>query len=165
MRDSRPDIAGLAADPAINPGVVIQAPPTVDFGPPRVAELINKISDAADKLAKDRTSRGDLKILSRTLRELRYAFKVFAPIGGCRKVTIFGSARTPPHQPAYQQAIEFSRQDGRARVDGHYPRRPAARWRRGTPGAGREHAMGLNILLPFEQAANRPSPAIPSSCT
>ena len=45
----------------------------------RVSDLIAKIKESADKLAADRTWRGDLKILSRALRELRYAFKVFAP--------------------------------------------------------------------------------------
>ncbi len=55
------------------------------------------------------TTRGDLKILNRTLRELRYAFKVFQPYRRRRKVTVFGSARTSPAQPAYQQAVEFSR--------------------------------------------------------
>jgi len=53
-----------------------------------VAELIDAIRESADKLASDQTSRGDLKILSRTLRELRYAFKVFSPYRRCRKVTI-----------------------------------------------------------------------------
>ncbi len=47
----------------------------------RVAELIQRIRESTDKLAGDHPSRGDLKILNRTLKELRYAFKVFAPIG------------------------------------------------------------------------------------
>jgi hypothetical protein len=77
--------------------------------PQRIAELIEKIKESADKLAQDRTSRGDLKILSRTLRELRYAFKVFSPYRGVRKVTMFGSARTHPKQPSYAQAVEYGR--------------------------------------------------------
>jgi len=77
--------------------------------PGRIAELIEKIKESADKLASDRTSRGDLKILSRALRELRYAFKVFALYRSQRKVTIFGSARTGAEQPAYRQAVEFGR--------------------------------------------------------
>ena len=47
--------------------------------PGHTSDLIQQIKESADKLAADHTSRGDLKILSRTLRELRYAFKVFAP--------------------------------------------------------------------------------------
>ena len=122
--------------------------------PPRIAELIDQIRESADKLAKDRTSRGDLKILSRTLRELRYAFKVFSPYRGFRKVTIFGSARTLPHTAAYQQAVEFAHRMAENQwmvVTGA----ASGIMEAGHLGAGREHSMGLNILLPFEQSANR----------
>jgi uncharacterized protein (TIGR00730 family) len=119
----------------------------------RVVDLIEQIKESADKLAFDRTSRGDLKILSRALRELRYAFKVFAPYRGRRKVTVFGSARTRPDEATYRQAVTF----GRAMAD--------AKWlvvtgaasgimEAGHVGAGRENSMGLNIMLPFEQYAN-----------
>ena len=116
--------------------------------------MIDQIRESADKLAKDKTSRGDLKILSRTLRELRYAFKVFSPYRHLRKVTIFGSARTAPDQPAYAQAVEFGRamaQHGWLIVTGA----ASGIMEAGHLGAGRENSMGLNILLPFEQAANR----------
>jgi uncharacterized protein (TIGR00730 family) len=120
---------------------------------PHIADLIAQIHESADKLAADGTSRGDLKILSRTLRELRYAFKVFAPYRCCRKVTVFGSARTPPDRPAYQQAVEF----GRAMADsGWMVVTGAAKgiMEAGHVGAGKERSMGLNILLPFEQLSN-----------
>jgi uncharacterized protein (TIGR00730 family) len=119
----------------------------------RIGELIQTIKESADKLASDHTSRGDLKILSRTLLELRYAFKVFSPYRHSRKVTLFGSARTPADQPAYQQAAAF----GRAMAEhGWFVITGAASgiMEAGHEGAGREHAMGLNILLPFEQAVN-----------
>lgn len=122
--------------------------------PRRITELIDRIKESADKLAKDRTSRGDLKILSRTLRELRYAFKVFSPYRSFRKVTIFGSARTLPHQKGYQQTVEF----GRLMAENHWMVVTGAAsgiMEAGHLGAGREHSMGLNILLPFEQSANR----------
>ena len=60
----------------------------------RRSSLIEEIKETADKLARDNASRGDLKILSRALKELRYAFKVFTPYRRHRKVTVFGSART-----------------------------------------------------------------------
>ena len=60
------------------------------------SELIQEIKATADKLDADGATRGDLKILSRALRELRYAFKVFTPYRRNRKVTVFGSARTAP---------------------------------------------------------------------
>ena len=50
----------------------------------QIADLITMIRESADKLHADRVDRGDLKILSRTLRELRYAFKVFAAYRGRR---------------------------------------------------------------------------------
>jgi hypothetical protein len=124
-----------------------------EITPRRIGDLIAQIKESADKLAHDQTSRGDLKILSRTLRELRYAFKVFAPFRTCRKVTIFGSARTLPEAPSYQQAVDFSRAivaHGWLVVTGG----GGGIMEAGHVGAGRANSMGLNILLPFEQAAN-----------
>ncbi len=119
----------------------------------RIAALIETIKESADKLVSDRTSRGDLKILSRTLRELRYAFKVFSPYRHIRKVTVFGSARTLPGQPAYQQAVAF----GRAMAEHQWfvvTGAASGIMEAGHTGAGRDRSMGLNILLPFEQSAN-----------
>jgi uncharacterized protein (TIGR00730 family) len=129
-------------------------PAVTEVAADHIAELIDEIKLSADKLAKDHASRGDAKLLSRTLRELRYAFKVFAPYRTFRKVTIFGSARTLPDHPAYQQAVEFGRQIARHRwmvVTGA----AGGIMEAGHVGASREHSMGLNILLPFEQSANR----------
>lgn len=119
----------------------------------RTADLIEKIRQTADKLARDRTTRGDLKILSRTLQELRYAFKVFTPYRSVRKVTMFGSARTSPEAAAFRQAVEFGQamaQQGWLVVTGA----ASGIMEAGHMGAGREHSMGLNILLPFEQNSN-----------
>ena len=105
-------------------------------------------------MAGDHPSRGDLKIISRTLRELRYAFKVFSPYRRLRKVTMFGSARTPPEHPTYKIAVEF----GRAMAAHHWLIITGAAsgiMEAGHVGAGRENSMGLNILLPFEQSANK----------
>lgn len=130
-----------------------EPPASGNVPPPHIADLIQGIHELADKLAHDHTSRGDLKILSRTLRELRYAFKVFSPYRQRRKVTIFGSARTRPDQPAYQHAVAFSR---RMAAEGWMVITGAASgiMEAGHLGAGRENSLGLNILLPFEQAAN-----------
>jgi uncharacterized protein (TIGR00730 family) len=115
--------------------------------------LIDEIKETADKLARDGATRGDLKILSRALKELRYAFKVFTPYRRQRKVTVFGSARTSAEQQAYVQSVNF----GRAMA--------ARRWMVLTGagggimegahvGAGKEMSMGVNIMLPFEQESN-----------
>lgn len=116
-------------------------------------ELINEIKLTADKLANDGASRGDLKILSRALKELRYAFKVFAPYRRNRKVSVFGSARTRQDHPCYKTAEEYGRrmaEEGWMVVTGAGGGIMEAAHR----GSGREMAMGLNILLPFEQEAN-----------
>lgn len=118
-----------------------------------VSDLIDRIKESADKLESQGSTRGDLKIISRSMRELAYAFKVFTPYRKYRKVTVFGSARTKPDQPAYQMAVQF----GRAMAQHDWlviTGAAAGIMEAGHVGAGREHSMGLNILLPFEQEAN-----------
>ena len=119
----------------------------------RIDDLIERIHETTDKLAHDHPTRGDLKILARTIRELRYAFKVFTPYRSIRKVTIFGSARTAPDTPCYAQAVQLGHlmaQNGWLVVTGA----ASGIMEAGHLGAGRENSMGLNILLPFEQEAN-----------
>ncbi|MBM4077296.1 MAG: TIGR00730 family Rossman fold protein, partial [Planctomycetes bacterium] len=116
-------------------------------------QFVAEIKETADRLDRDQASRGDMKILSRALKELRYAFKVFTPYRQIRKVTVFGSARTPKEHPDFQLSVEFGRQMA------------AAGWMVVTGagggimegahlGAGQEMSMGVNIMLPFEQEAN-----------
>jgi hypothetical protein len=105
------------------------------------------------KLLREHTGTGDLKLLNAALRELRYAFKVFAPYRQVRKVSCFGSARTPPTAPAYKTAKEFSR----AIADHGYMVITGGGdgiMRACQEGAGRERSFGANIRLPFEQEAN-----------
>jgi uncharacterized protein (TIGR00730 family) len=119
----------------------------------QIIDLVDRIKQSADKMAEDGSSRGDLKLLSRALRELRYGFKVFGPYRRRRKVTIFGSARTPVDAPAYAQAVAL----GKAMAEADWLVVTGAAsgiMEAGHRGAGREHSMGLNILLPFEQEAN-----------
>jgi uncharacterized protein (TIGR00730 family) len=92
-------------------------------------------------------------LLSAALKELRYCFKVFAAYRGKRKVTVFGSARTKPDHPAYLAAVEYGRamaQAGWMVITGA----GGGIMHGGVEGAGRENSFGLNIILPFEQAAN-----------
>jgi hypothetical protein len=72
-------------------------------------ENVADIIDNALKLLKDVQDSGDVRVIKTALRELRYAFKLFAPYAQVRKVTMFGSARTAPTRPEYQQAVEFGR--------------------------------------------------------
>jgi hypothetical protein len=118
-----------------------------------LSELIERLRHASEHLPKERTGHHDLKLLSRAIRELRRAFSVFEPYRKQRKVTIFGSARTPRDAPAYAQAEAL----GRAMVEsGWFVVTGAATgiMEAGHRGAGRDHSMGLNILLPFEQESN-----------
>ena len=115
--------------------------------------IIASIKETADKLQQDQATRGDLKILDRALKELRYAFKVFTPYRKQRKVTVFGSARTLPDDPAYQQALQFGRRMAEEKwmtVTGAGPGIMEA----AHVGAGTEMSMGVNIMLPFEQEPN-----------
>ncbi|WP_437188490.1 TIGR00730 family Rossman fold protein [Planctomicrobium sp. SH668] len=124
-----------------------------DVIPSGAARLLEEIKETADKFGRDNASIGDLKIVSRALRELRYAFKVFTPYRRQRKVTVFGSARTSPENPAYQSAVEFGRicaQEGWLVVTGA----GGGIMEAAHVGAGRKMSMGLNIILPFEQEAN-----------
>jgi uncharacterized protein (TIGR00730 family) len=66
---------------------------------------------------------------------------------------VFGSARTRPDHPAYKAAVEFGRrmtEAGWMTLTGA----AAGIMEAGHVGAGRDQSIGLNILLPFEQAAN-----------
>src|SRR3989337_4003766 len=74
------------------------------------AELAREVVIAALKMGREQVSRLDRKIVNTALKELRHAFRVFAPYKGVRKVSIFGSARIEVGDPAYEAAKEFSRQ-------------------------------------------------------
>jgi uncharacterized protein (TIGR00730 family) len=118
-----------------------------------VEQLAQYIRETADKLIRDGATRGDIKLLSTALKELRYSFKVFTPYRHLRKASIFGSARLPESHPAYAAAVEFSRRIAEA---GWMVITGAANgiMEAGHVGAGREKSIGVNILLPFEQEAN-----------
>ncbi len=95
----------------------------------------------------------DLKILSRAMAEIRYAARVFKPYRSVRKVSIFGSARTPESDPRYDVAVEFA---SKMASSGFMVITGAASgiMKAGNVGAGAEKSFGVNILLPFEQGAN-----------
>ncbi|MDA8967775.1 TIGR00730 family Rossman fold protein [bacterium] len=133
----------------------IQRPQPADdpLKPVDSQDMYRVMRNTIGKLEKDQTARGDLKLLSRTLRELRYAFKVFRPFRRRRKLTIFGSARTSPDHPEYQAAMELGQRmakHGWMVITGA----GGGIMEAGHRGAGREASLGLNIMLPFEQSAN-----------
>lgn len=116
-------------------------------------DVMADIVNTSLRLATDNASRLDLKITATALREMRAAFRAFAPYRTRKKVTMFGSARTRPDDPLYAQAREMARELSQRDwmvVTGAGPGIMEA----GMEGAGRDHAFGVNIRLPFEQGAN-----------
>ncbi len=124
-----------------------------DWGAPKSPELVEEMIITALKMARDKMGTADLKLMNRSLKEMRYAAKMFAGYREFRKVCVFGSARTLPSAPDYQVAEEFARQivaQNYMVITGGGDGIMGAAQR----GAGREHSFGLNIRLPFEQRAN-----------
>ncbi len=122
-------------------------------GGTRHTDLIRGLIATALQLMDDETSRGDLKILNATLKELRYAFKVFAPYRHVRKVSVFGSARTGQGTPECAQARGFAQrmvEEGFMVITGAGPGVMEA----ANAGAGAEKSFGVGILLPFGEPIN-----------
>jgi uncharacterized protein (TIGR00730 family) len=116
-------------------------------------ESVSDIVENALKLLTDVRDTGDVRVIQTALRELRYAFKLFAPYAGVRKVTMFGSARTQATRLEYQQALDFGRKIAEAGfmvITGA----GGGIMQAGHEGAGPEKSFGANIRLPWEQAAN-----------
>src|SRR2546429_7809072 len=116
-------------------------------------ELIEEMIVTALTIARDRMSVADLKLINRSIKEMRNAAKVFAPFQHLRKVAVFGSARTPTDSPEYEVAKDFAREivaHNFMVVTGGGDGIMGAAQR----GAGRAHSFGLNIRLPSEQRAN-----------
>src|SRR5580658_9292621 len=117
-------------------------------------DMVGEIIANALKLLRDQTNRGDIKLINKSFKELRYALKIFAPYRDVRKVSIFGSARTREDHADYKQAAEFARLMAAAGwmvITGAGSGIMAA----GHGGAGAEPSFGLAIRLPFEQATNK----------
>jgi uncharacterized protein (TIGR00730 family) len=116
-------------------------------------DLVGEIIANSLKLLRDHTNRGDMKLIDKSFKELRYALKIFAPYREFRKVSIFGSARTPTSHADYLQAAEFGKQMADAGwmvITGAGGGIMAA----GHGGAGPKPSFGLAIRLPFEQLTN-----------
>lgn len=116
-------------------------------------DLLDDIIVTAIKLQHEEIERGDLRMLTTAIKEMRYALSVFYPYRHVRKVALFGSARTPNTASEYKQAVSFARaivKAGWMVVTGA----ASGIMRAGNEGAGRANSFGVNIRLPFEQEAN-----------
>ena len=117
------------------------------------AAILKELLGAVLRLNAERLDMLDLKIIHRSLKEMRYAFRVFKPYRHRRKVSIFGSARLPSDTPLYDLARRFAKlltQEEFMVITGAGD----GIMRAANEGAGRENSFGVNILLPFEQEAN-----------
>jgi len=122
-------------------------------GAERDRDQLFEILVSAVRLAGDDADRLDLKITNAALKEMRAAFRAFAPYRDRPKATIFGSARTHIDHPTYEQARSLAARlasHGWMVVTGAGPGIMAA----GLEGAGRDNSFGVNIRLPFEQTPN-----------
>ena len=123
------------------------------FGTSRSAESVRQMMVTALRLVSDGASAADLKLLANAHKELRHAFRVFAPWEDVRKVAVFGSARTAPGSPDWVAAERFAEGIVRAGwmvITGAGPGVMEA----AQGGAGRQASFGVNIRLPYEQQPN-----------
>jgi uncharacterized protein (TIGR00730 family) len=131
----------------------------------RIAELVAEAGETHDpdllqemiktcfRLDRDRSDRGEMKLVNAALKEFAYSFKVFKGYKSYRKVGIFGSARTVPQDPAYEVAKQFAAAIAAANwmvITGAGPGIMAA----GHEGAGAEKSFGAAIRLPMESEPN-----------
>lgn len=105
------------------------------------------------RMAQADRNRWDAKIMLQTLREMEHAFSTLEQFKRRRKVTVFGSARTPTNHPLYALARELgatlAHHDLMVVTGAGGGIMAAAH-----EGAGLENSLGFNITLPFEQGAN-----------
>src|SRR3990167_10884904 len=73
-----------------------------DSGASENSDLLTQMIVTALNLQDEQIDRGDLKILNTSLKELRWAFRVFRPYRHIHKVSLFGSARTKPNDPVFK---------------------------------------------------------------
>jgi uncharacterized protein (TIGR00730 family) len=116
-------------------------------------EIVREMIIAALKAGQEDEEKADLKLMNSTLKEMRFTSKIFGPYAKIKKVTVFGSARTAPHEPVYEMAKHLGRQLSEAGymvITGGGPGIMLAV----NEGAGPDHSFGVNIRLPFEQKPN-----------
>jgi hypothetical protein len=73
-------------------------------GDVRHPEFVREMILTALKAGQEDPGRAELKLMTSTLKELRYTAKVFSRYRGVKKVTVFGSARVKPDSTPYRMA-------------------------------------------------------------
>ena len=141
-------VSSIDLDSKIDELLKLAVPPTS----PNL-ELYREMMLTVARMAEADRNRWDAKIMMQTLREMEASFSLLERFKRRRKVTVFGSARTAPEHPLYQQAKELGEILARHNlmvITGAGGGIMAA----AHEGAGLENSLGLNIYLPFEQGAN-----------
>ncbi|MEZ7892004.1 MAG: LOG family protein [Candidatus Wallbacteria bacterium] len=124
-----------------------------EFSKSKNSDLINEIIITAFKLLNDDIDRLDIKIINSALKEIRHAFSLFSKYRSVKKVSIFGSARTPSDSPDYKIIAEFAQKiikENYMVITGAGPGIMQA----GNEGAGADNSFGVSIKLPFEYEPN-----------
>ena len=104
-------------------------------------------------------SLADIKMMARTMAEIRQGLEMFADYRDRRKVSLFGSARTQPDDPRYIQG----RAMGKALADAGFmviTGGGGGMMQAANEGAGEAQSFGININLPMEQ---KPNPVVADS--
>ncbi len=113
------------------------------------ADLINQIIWSSLKLLKEKHETAQIKLMTRAFKEMRYAYHIFNQHPLSRRISIFGSARTPQDHPDYQAAKAF----GAKMASENWVCITGAAdgiMKAGLEGAQKESSFGLSIRLPFE---------------
>ncbi len=140
-------------DPRITP-LLDQMLATVNAKPDAPeTRLVRDLLATSLKLISDGRNTGELKLITAAVKEMRYAYRIFAKYQDPHKVTIFGSARTPEDHPDFAACVEFSKlmaERGWMSITGA----GNGIMKAGHVGPGRAASIGVAIKLPFETNAN-----------
>ena len=116
-------------------------------------ELVTQLIQTSLRMITEGHDHGQLKLMNRALKEMRYAYRIFNRHPGDRRVSIFGSARTPEEHPDYHAAKQFATEMGK---HGWNCMTGAANgiMKAGLEGPHPETTFGLSIRLPMESTIN-----------
>lgn len=117
------------------------------------SELITQQIQTCLRFLSEGHNLGQLKLITRALKELRYAYRIFNEYPGSYRISIFGSARTPEDHIDYLTAQQFSKEVAKR---GWMCITGAANgiMKAGLAGLTPESSFGLSIRLPFEVPTN-----------
>ncbi len=123
------------------------------FGTDNSSEFFRQMFTTLAKISLDKAELMDIKLINNILKELRYAFKVFARYRNTRKVVMFGSHRISDRTDEYKIAEMFAREmaeKGFMVITGG----GGGIMEAGNRGSGAGRSFAVNIKLPTEQLPN-----------